>query len=56
MWASCPHACITPFVWLRNGSSPVSSIGSASMSERSATTPPGRPPRSTPTAPVFATG
>ena len=21
MWASCPHACITPFVWLRNGSS-----------------------------------
>ena len=32
MCASCPQACITPFTWLRNGSSPVSSIGSASMS------------------------
>ena len=63
MWLSWPHACITPTSWPfhfafavdLNGRSPCSVTGSASMSERSATTGPGLPPRSTPTTPVLAT-
>ena len=61
--ASWPHACITPTSCPANvdrtldlnGRSTCSVTGSASMSARSATTPPGFPPRSTPTTPVFAT-
>ena len=62
-WASCPQACMTPtscplycdLTVDLNGRSTSSATGSASMSARSATTGPGRPPRSMPTTPVFAT-
>ena len=56
VWASWPQACITPVVWLRNGTSFVSSMGSASMSARSATTRAGPAAAEDPTTPVFATG
>ncbi len=63
VWASCPHACITPHAWpfhsvrtvLLNGTSTSSTTGRASMSARRATPGPGRPPFSTPTTPVWAT-
>ena len=50
---SCPPHCALAVDL--NGRSPCSVTGSASMSERSATTGPGRPPLSTPTTPVVAT-
>ena len=59
-WLSWPQACITPTscplycarTRLLNGRSTCSVTGSPSMSARSATTGPGRPPLSTPTTPV----
>ena len=62
-WQSWPQACMTGTVCPRycavaqeaKGRSTFSSTGSASMSARSATTPPGLPPFSTPTTPVIPT-
>ena len=62
-WVSWPQACMTPTVFpsqvavalLANGRSTSSLTGSASMSARSATTGPGRPPSITATTPVLAT-
>ena len=52
MWPSCPHACITPGVWLRSasGMSDCSCSGSASMSARRRTTG-SDPSPTTPTTP-----
>ncbi len=63
MWKSWPQACMTPTSRplysprsFEAKGSPVSSVtGSASMSDRSATTGPGLPPTRSPTTPVFAT-
>ena len=44
---SCPQACIAPGIAEAYGSRVSSVTGSASMSPRSSTTGPGRPPRST---------
>ena len=60
---SWPHACITPTScpWYvartfdAKGRSVCSVTGSASMSARTATTGPGRPPLSSATTPCFAT-
>ncbi len=51
MWTSCPQACITPGFCDFQGTSTASSMGSASMSERQATTGPGLPPSRTATTP-----
>ena len=52
VWMSWPQACIRPGLVLANGRPDVSSIGSASMSARIASTGPGRPPSIRPTTPV----
>ncbi len=62
MWLSWPQACMTPtscpLYSVRTldakGRSTISVTGRASMSERNATVGPGRPPRSSPTTPVWA--
>ena len=54
VWMSWPQACIRPGFVLANGSPDFSSIGSASMSARMASTGPGRPPSIRPTTPVRA--
>lgn len=62
-WMSCPQAWLTPTSWPRyvvrtvdlKGNGVSSVTGSASMSARTATTGPGRPPRRMPTTPVCAT-
>ena len=52
VWMSWPQACIRPGLVLANGRPDFSSIGSASMSARMASTGPGRPPSIRPTTPV----
>ena len=55
VWPSWPQACMAPSFCERYGTSFASWMGRASMSARTMTVLPGRPPRSRPTTPVLAT-